>query len=282
MKYSRFETLILALGGAVIVGSMFVPGSALLPREVFAQFLIVVVLFAAAHWGRNGGFVAAVAATMVYVIIRIPLMNEQGLTSPVVGMIVTRTVTYGVVGIVGGEVCGRIKYFLARIQGSSLVDDSTQVYNSVFCGQALRSGISEFRRYNTPLSIVLLNLSPTLFADLRPGRQRNLLRTAASHMRNDVRLVDDVGYLGDGEFMLILPHTPQEGANVAADRVKNNVRDLLGAKDTSVTTRVLSLPEDAEAMCDLSRRLDPPATAHPNDPCETGIAADQAEATSGA
>ena len=280
MKYSRFETLLLVLGSAVIVGSLFTPGVVLLPREVVAQLLIVLVLFAAVHWGRNGGFAAAMAATLVYVIMRIPLLNEQGLTSPVVGMIVTRTLTYGAVGIIGGEICGRIKYFFARIQSSPLLDDNTLVYNGVYCGQAIKSGIGEFRRYKTPFAIALVTLSPTLLTDLRPTRQRSLLRSTATHIRNDVRLVDDVGHIGDGEFMLLLPHTPREGAEIAADRVRRNVRDLIGAKDESVTSRVLALPEDAEELCELGRELDPAEPEASRNPCAMEHAEDQPEVTS--
>lgn len=281
MKYSRFEALVMVLGGTVIVGSMFIPSAGtLFAREVVAQLLIVVVLFAAVHWGRNGGFVAAIAATLVYVVIRIPLMTDQGLTSPVIGMIVTRTITYGAVGVIGGEICGRIKYFFARIQGSPLLDDATHVYNAVFCAQAIKSGIGEYRRYKTPFSVGIVTLSPTLFSGLRPARQRAFLRVAASHIRNDVRLVDDVGHLGHGRFMILLPHTPGEGACIAADRVRQNVRDLLGAKDDSVTTRVLSLPDDAEALCALARELAPEEPALDRDPCDLAAEADQIAATS--
>jgi len=276
VKYSRFEMLIMILGGTVIIGSMFLPSSGtLLIREVIAQFLMVAVLFAAVHWGRNGGFIAAVFATLIYVLLRIPLMNEQGLTSPLIGMIVTRTLTYGVIGVVGGEICSRIKYFFARIQGSPLLDEATQVYNSVFCGQAIKSGIGEFRRYKTPFSVAMITVSPALTAGLRPARQRALLRTVASHIRNDVRLVDDVGHLGDGEFMMLLPHTSGEGATIAADRVRANVRDLLGARDESVAMRALALPEDAEELCELGRRLDPDADSPFRNPCDIDADSDQ-------
>jgi len=268
VKYSRFEMLIMVLGSAVIMGSVFLPSAGtLLIQEVIAQLLIVAVLFSAVHWGRNGGFIAAVAATLAYVILRMPLMNDQGLTSAIIGMIVTRTITYGAVGIVGGEICGRIKYFFARIQGSPLIDDATQVYNGVYCGQAIKSGIAEFRRYKTPFSIAVISLSPTLISDLRPARQRSVLRTAATHIRNDVRLVDDVGHLGDGDFMLLLPHTPGDGARIAADRVRRTTRDLMGAKDESVSARVLTLPDDIEELCNLGRELDPVRPDPSQDPC---------------
>ena len=70
----------------------------------------------------------------------------------------------------------------------------------------------------------------------------------ADHIRNDVRLVDDVGRLDDGRFVLVFPHTPKAGGEVAAARVRQGVRDLLGAKDESVEASVYGSEEDAGAI----------------------------------
>ncbi len=271
MRYTRFEWLVLTLGAAVIIGSMFLaPTEGLIYQEVIGQLLIVGVLVGAVHWGRDGGFLAAVAATLVYVVLRIPLMNEQGLSAPVLTMILTRVITYIVVGIVGGEICGRIKYVFARVEGNAMIDDTTSVYNARFVAAALKAAIGQYQRYQTPFAAAMLKLSPTLIVDLRPVRQRSLLRSVAAHIRNDVRLVDDVGHAGDGQFFLLFPQTPRAGAEIAADRVRCGVRDLVGAKEESVTVTVYALPEDAEALCDLARDLDPAREGVSGDPCEIG------------
>lgn len=268
MKYSRFEALMITLGGVVIVGSIFVaPAAHPQWQELFGQALMLAVLAAAVHWGRDGGSVAAVAATLAYVVARIPLLSAEGLSSTVLGMILTRMITFGLVGILGGELFGRIKYFLARLSGSSMLDQVTNVYNRRYCGTTLKNGLGRFQRYQTPFAVALISLAPGLLIDLRPTRQKSMLRNVASRIRNDIRLVDDVGYLGDGRFLLILPHTPKSGAEVAADRVRGNVRDLLGARDESVTATVLGVPDDANAICDLARSLDPDAEQRLDELC---------------
>ncbi|MHB1340129.1 MAG: GGDEF domain-containing protein [Coriobacteriia bacterium] len=268
MKYSRFEALMITLGGIVIVGSIFVAPTANPQwQELLGQALLLVVLAGAVHWGRDGGSVAAVAATLVYVVVRIPLLSTEGLSPAVVGMILTRMITFGVVGILGGEMFGRIKYFFARLNGASMLDEHTNVYNRAYCGTALKSGLGQFQRYQAPFAVALVSLAPGLLTDLRPSRQRSLLRNVASHIRNDIRLVDDVGYLGDGRFLLILPQTPKSGAEVAADRVRGTVRDLVGARDESVTATALAVPEDASAICDLARSLDPEVEPRLEDVC---------------
>lgn len=270
MKYSRFEFLMTTLGGVVILGSIFIaPAAQPQWQELLGQALILVVLAAAVHWGRDGGSVAAVAATLAYVVVRIPLLSAEGLSSTVIGMIITRMLTFGLVGILGGELFGRIKYFFARLDGSSMLDEVTNVYNRRYCGTTLKSGLGQFQRYQTPFAVALISLAPGLLVDLRPMRQKALLRSVASRIRNDIRLVDDVGYLGDGRFLLILPHTPKPGAEVAADRVRGNVRDLLGARDESVTATALGVPDDANAICDLARSLDPEVEPRLEELCST-------------
>lgn len=270
MKYSRFEALMISLGAVVIVGSIFIsPAPNPQWQEILGQALMLTVLAGAVHWGRDGGSVAAVAATLVYVVVRIPLLSAEGLSSTSVSMILTRMVSFGLVGILGGELFARIKYFFARLDGSAVVDETTNVYNRRYCGAALKNGLGQFQRYQAPFAVALVSLSPGLLTDLRPTRQRSMLRSVASAIRNDIRLVDDVGYLGDGRYLLILPQTPKIGAEVAADRVRRNVRDLLGAKDESVTATALAVPDDATAICDLARSLEPQAEPRLEDVCST-------------
>lgn len=268
MKYTRFETLVIALGAAVVAASVLVPRD-VAPQwpELLAQALLFVTFAAAAHWGRNGGSVVATASALVYVLSRVPLMADQGLTNEVAGALLARLLAFAVVGIVGGEVFGRIKYFLARVDGSIMLDEYTQVYNRRYCAQALRNAIGQYQRYQTPYSVALLSLSPALFAELRPTRQRSMLKSVANFVRGDIRLVDDVGYLGDGRFLLMFPNTPKNGADVAADRLRAGVRDLLGAKDESVSTTVLSVEEDPAAICELARSLESQAPPRLDDVC---------------
>lgn len=260
----------ISLGAVVILGSLLLGPPVNQPgfwQEAVGQVLIIVVLGAAVHWGRDGGSVAAFAATLAYVITRIPLLSEQGLTKNIFAMIATRVLIYTIVGILGGEIFGRVKYIIAQLEGSSMLDDLTQVYNRRYCGHTLKNGLGQFQRYQVPFSVAVISLAPGLVADLRPSRQRTLLRSTATHIRNHIRLVDDVGYLGDGRFLVILPQTSGSGAEVASDRIRRAVRDLFGAKDESVTATPLALPGDAAAICDLARSLDPETEEHLDDMC---------------
>lgn len=256
MKYSRFEALMLAVGSIVITATVVASlREGPIVEEAIAQSLLLVVLVGAAHWGRNGGFAAAAAASLGYIALRIPLVVSTGLTGDVVSLLLVRLASYGIVGIVGGEVCGRIKYLFARLEESTNVDELTHLFNERFAGRLLANGIGNHVRYEMDLSVVILELSPNLTSELRPSRERSTLHAVAERIRGDVRLVDDVGRLSDGRFMVILPHTKRDGADVVAERLAARVRDLLGARDESVHTEVLATPDDLGVLREFASRL---------------------------
>ncbi len=250
MKYSRFEALVLAVGLAAVAGSMFFGfGGTFIAEEVIAQLLLLGVLFGAVHWGRPGGFIAALIASGGYIVLRIPLViGERGLTAEITSLVVIRVVTYGLIGIVGGELASRIKYVFARLESNSGVDEWTGIFNQRLIVRAIETACGQHARYDTPCSVVIITLSPHLTSDLRASKQRAIIRGVANHLRADIRLVDEAGRLDDGRFLIVLPHTGQAGGLVVAERLRKGVCDALGAKQDSVDVRTLSTPEDADEL----------------------------------
>ncbi len=274
MKYSRFEMLAFALGTAAIVGSAFVPATAqVIPAEFAAQLLMIIILAGALHWGRNGGFVTALIAIAIYVGMRYDVLMTEGLSVDVITMIVSRALAYTVIGLAGGELAGRIKYVLTRVERETMIDPVTRVYSTRYAGRAIASAIGQFRRYQTPCSIVLLTVSPKLWSDLKASRMNSLMRKVASYIRNDVRLVDDVAYRGNGGFIVILPSTGAEGAAVATERLRRGIVSAIDSDDEEITVRILTCGIDDEALEELAAALTPapdPEDEEPTAPQQTG------------
>ncbi len=262
MKYSRFEQLVLAVGGAAILATVaFSFKSTSTLAEILGQVLLIVVLVGAVHWGRNGGFIAAVAASIIYIVMRIPLVaNDVGLTTDIVLLIATRVIAYGLIGIVGGELCGRIMYVFANLEDANSTDEWSRVYNQKFISKSLDSLMGQHKRYQTPFSIVVVSMAPQIFAELRVSRQKYLVRKVADHIRNDIRMVDEVGRLDDGRFLVMLPQTPRDGGAVVADRLGQGVRDTLAAKCESITVVALSAPENVDEIDAILNELRPEET----------------------
>lgn len=256
MKYAWFERIVLVLGGASILLTFGLTyGSTLFLEEVAAQVMLFVVLFAAVHWGRRGGFVAALAASLVYILLRIPLVTaDPTVTSDVLVMILTRVVAYGLIGIVGGEIAMRMKYVLAGLEDASSVDQLSGLYNERIMGHALESARGRFARYGEPFSVVIVDVDPSTSDGFKPAKQRAVIRGVAGYIRNDIRLVDEAGRLADGRFIILLPHTAKEGAGIVAERLAKGVRGALHAGPELVQARTIGASDDFE-LADLNDRL---------------------------
>lgn len=261
MKYSRFEVLAFVLGATAIVASLFVSPVALpQAQEVAAQLLLIVVLGGALHWGRNGGFIAALFAIALYVGMRFSMLAVDGLSSELLTMLGARAGTYAVVGIVGGELASRIKYLFARLESDALIDHTTGVYSPRYAAESILSGLGQYERYETEYSVVKLVIDGPVYAPLKPGRYRQVMRQLASHLRADIRMVDDLAFAAPGMFMALLPTTPVAGAGVVAERLRTAACTVLGVTPETVTASVLSASLTPTELRTLAGALCPTST----------------------
>ena len=256
MKYAWFERIVLVLGAASILATFaFTYQSDLLVKEVIAQVLMFGVLFAAVHWGRRGGFLAAILASIVYIVLSIPLVTaDPTMTSDVLVMILARVVAYGLIGIVGGELAMRMKYVLAGLESSSSIDQLSGLFNDRVMARELESARARFSRYGEPFSVVILDIAPETTSGYKPSKQKAIVRGLAGYIRGDIRLVDEAARLSDGRFMVLLPQTPKEGAQVVADRLANGIRAAIGMGAESAQARAIGAGDDFE-LADLGDRL---------------------------
>lgn len=261
MRYSTFELLALVFGGAAILGTVIagvMGGSGL--AEVVAQVMLLPVLWAALHFGRNGGFVAALFALALYVGLRVPDLAREGLGGPLASLLAVRTLVYVLVGVVGGEMCSRIKYFFLGLEDRTLIDTETGVYGAAHSGALLRQLMEQHRRYGQRFSAAMLELGGAGHqgGEARSGR-RSIAKEMAAALRADVRAVDEVGRIGPYEFLVLFPNTAADGAVVAVRRLEKTVTGALGrfglADDASVTAQTIAFPEDAERMAQLVETL---------------------------
>jgi GGDEF domain-containing protein len=219
--------------------------------------MIIAVLAGALHYGRNGGFVAAVMATGLYVALRMPLLNETGLTTDALILIGNRVLTYGIIGIVGGEAATRVKYLMAALDGGTMIDPVTGSYTAAHAGASIASALAAYERYETPFSLIVLQLARTLWTGLNEPRYRALMRQTATALRGSIRLVDDLAFRPEAEFLVLLPHTDLDGARVAEQRLRTLVDSLHETQGAAITTEVLSCSRDAARLAALASELAP-------------------------
>ncbi|BDI30053.1 hypothetical protein CCAX7_21040 [Capsulimonas corticalis] len=110
----------------------------------------------------------------------------------------------------------------ARLQALATTDGLTGIYNHRAFQERLTVEVQRAHRYNTELSLVLLDVDHfKSYNDTfgHPAGDRVLARVAGSLM-GSVRVMDFVARYGGEEFAVILPETGGMGARLAAERFR--------------------------------------------------------------
>jgi GGDEF domain-containing protein len=260
MTYERFERFSIVIA-ALAVLSMVAFSARDLSRnmtEIVAELLLLVVFVSAVHWGRRAGFTTAVGASVLYIVLSVPnVAADKGLTSSTLLLLAVRILAFGLIGIVGGEACARLRQALNRFANADTFDQWGSVFNQRYAHAALTRSIAAHERYEHQFTVILITLASSITADLGPQRARSIVRAVSKHLRNDVRMVDEVARLDDGRYLILLPNTPLENGRSAAARLVAGTRQLLGAREDSVLSRCLSPAGDTVALRSLSEEIAP-------------------------
>jgi diguanylate cyclase (GGDEF)-like protein len=251
MDYAKFERLTIGIGAVAIMATA---AFSLYPTpdtvELVAQLLLLAVLVGAVRWGRRGGTFVAVVATVSYILMRMYLpMHINWVADVTVApeftrLLIFRSASYALVGIVGGEACSRIKYAFARAQDDLAIDPSSRVYTSDFITRMIRTAVASYRRYAAPFAVIVIEVDPSVTEGLRPGKADGVVRTMAAHLRNELRLVDDVGRYHSGSFLVMLPQTGRPEAENVAARLVSSLRDSVGIAEGAIRTQVFGSLDD--------------------------------------
>ncbi len=259
MHISKFERLVLLLGASIVFATLAFTftGNGPETAESVALIMLFIVLAVAVRYGRRGGLVAAVIASGVYILMRAPLLSSGPLSPAALTMVLAQLAAFGLVGIVGGELCARINYLIADLNDGSAIDEWSRVYNQKHAAASLTRALARFTRYGEEFSLLVVTLSDAVFADYSPAAKRKIIRGLANHIRTDVRVVDEVARLDDGRFAVMLPHTPKAGGEVVRARLTGGLQSALGSRDNTVKVVCLSVPDDDVSLTSLLAQIAP-------------------------
>ena len=147
----------------------------------------------------------------------------------------------------------------ARLQETSFKDDVTGLYNRRFFSLRLEEEMSRFRRFNHPVSVVLLDVDnfKTVNDAFGHAAVDDALRDVAQILMKHSRGINVVSRYGGDEFAVLLVETSKEGARLYADRI----REVVGAfpfkhgKPLTASFGVASLPDDEAGTGDMLFRM---------------------------
>jgi diguanylate cyclase (GGDEF)-like protein len=141
-----------------------------------------------------------------------------------------------------------------RIEGLSITDSLTQLYNRLKLDKAIIYEVDRSSRYHNPLSIVLFDVDDFKSVNDAYGHQigDTVLVGIADIIHNIVRDADIAGRWGGEEFMIICPDTDGEGAAKLAEKLRKALADhkfkKVGKKSCSFGVATLRNKEDAQSL----------------------------------
>lgn len=251
LGYARARRLLILAGLAVLAAVSIVMYARRVDGiEVAATLLFVPIFLAFVFRGALGGVVAAVGAVAVYAALRYPAIDAVGVDE-FTGLIVSRAAAYLIFGAVGGWSTQVLEGSLTKLELYDEVDDETGLFNARHLLHQTDLEMARARRYQTLFSVVLLDLPTAPFAALRARERRSVLRDLGRLLSESVRTVDHVVHVRDGDahrFVIVLPETAHDGAEVFRSRFDERVRAYLGDRgvqvDGQVPARALTFPGD--------------------------------------
>jgi diguanylate cyclase (GGDEF)-like protein len=136
----------------------------------------------------------------------------------------------------------------ARLKDLSFKDEVTGLYNRRFLSVRLEEEVSRCRRFNHPVSMVLLDLDDfkTINDELGHSSGDETLRQVGQLLLKHSRGINVIcRYAGD-EFAVILVETSKAGARLYADRIRQVLAasSFSHARQITASFGVASLPED--------------------------------------
>ncbi len=135
--------------------------------------------------------------------------------------------------------------------GQLSTDDRTGLLNRRAVLIQLEAQVSRSRRYQNPLSVLMVRLDCPATAGQEIGEQ-GLVRFSRL-LRDQTRWPDIIGRWGQREFLLVLPETPFQATDALKDKVKQQVESAVEQSADPGCTALFGAAEwrkgdDAEAL----------------------------------
>jgi diguanylate cyclase (GGDEF)-like protein len=148
-----------------------------------------------------------------------------------------------------------------RLKETSFKDEVTGLYNRRFFSLRLEEELSRYRRFNHPVSVVLLDLDgfKSVNDSLGHAVGDDTLRDVAQILMKHSRGINVVSRYGGDEFAVLLVETSKAGARLYADRIREVVAKypFSHGKILTASFGVASLPDDEAGTAeDLFRSAD--------------------------
>src|SRR5712691_10627821 len=135
-----------------------------------------------------------------------------------------------------------------RLKETSFKDDVTGLYNRRFFSVRLEEEMSRYRRFNHPVSLVLMDLDGFKAVNDEMGHMvgDETLRDLGQILMKHSRGINVVSRYGGDEFAVLLVETTKAGAQLYADRIRQIIESYPFSHRRPITASfgIASLPDD--------------------------------------
>jgi len=154
-----------------------------------------------------------------------------------------------------------LEFTNARLKEFSFKDEVTGLYNRRFFTIRLEEEVSRYRRFNHPVSVVLLDMDgfKAINDDMGHAAGDETLRDMAEILMRYSRGINVICRYGGDEFAVLLVETSKAGARLYADRIRHvlSTHPFAHGRRLTASFGIASLPEDvAPGADDLIRAAD--------------------------
>src|SRR5437763_3787152 len=226
--------------------------------EVAAILFFIPIFIGFVFWDWKGGVIAATLATIGYILLRRPAIEAIG-AGRYTALIFSRAVAFYAFGVIGGLANQQLRSSLTKLDLYDQIDDETGLFNARYFLQDTDLEMSRARRYQTLFSVSVVDVPSAPLHDLGWRRRRGTLRQLGQLLADSVRTVDRAVHAHDGElhrFVVVLPETAVEGAQVFTDRLATRVAAFLAQRgavvdEAAVVRRAVTFPGDEAPLQEL-------------------------------
>jgi diguanylate cyclase (GGDEF)-like protein len=164
-----------------------------------------------------------------------------------------------------GSVAWHNHALFSQTQQNANSDGLTQLYNKRFFMDKLAHVVLEAEKNHHPFSVFIFDLDHFKHYNDTQGHQAgdDVLKITGKILQEQVRPDDIPARYGGEEFIVILAHSPKDGAMIAAERVRDRMasypfanRERQPMKIISLSGGVATYPDDGRTSVDLIKAAD--------------------------
>lgn len=220
-------------------------------REAWTLYVIPAALLGFS-WGLRGTVAATIVSSILVSMVAFWTRTSSELWAAVVLGGVSLFI--GLLFEYGRNKEAELRDMIDNLERLVVTDSLTGVFNRRYLFDRLNAEVARARRYNLPVSVIMLDIDDFKTYNDRHGHLAGdvLLQTIAKTIRGALRQEDVVVRYGGDEFAIILTAADARSAWSTAERLRNAVKSA----GMSISLGVVTYPQDATTAEELLRRAD--------------------------